>query len=309
MKDGKAYGLAETSGANVLFINLDVLEQVGLDPEVMPTNWDELLAMADTVSKGNNGNCYFTYTPAPEGFWIAFRMAHWWAQAGVPIGTDLGVPTFNTPGAADVWLFHNKLMYSTPVDTMLLINAKGEGPAASGLSFDDGDIAMKAGWNNDATYILSNARAIQFPTPPGGKRASILIGNQINSPFKNGPNPELAISYIEESTSDVEAQTIKPNNMGIWLPTLKSLLEMGKNANYLGGYPEKAHPNVWVTMEALLDDGSGSLPGCPKNSPRIWTAWNDAYSKIWQGNLGKDDIQKELDALQTTAEGLLAPSA
>jgi len=55
--------------------------------------------------------------------------------------------------------------------------------------------------------------------------------------------------------------------------------------------------------------GAAPIPGWPKNGNRIWDAWNDSYGKIWKGNLGKDDIQKELDTLETTVEGLMTPSA
>jgi len=199
-------------------------------------------------------------------------------------------------------------MYSSKVDTILAIDAKGEGPNASGLSFDGGDIALKAGWNNDATYILSNAKAIEFPIPDGGHKATIVIGNQVNSPFKNGPNPELAIEYIEITTTDEESQLLKPNGCGIWIPALKSMLEQYATFDKLGGYPEKARDNVRVTMKAVLDGGAGPLPGWPKNGGRIWNAWNESYGRIWQGNLDKAAIQTELDALQKTVEGLVTKS-
>lgn len=41
-KDGKVYGLAKSSGADVLFINLDKVIAAGLDPKKLPTTWDEL---------------------------------------------------------------------------------------------------------------------------------------------------------------------------------------------------------------------------------------------------------------------------
>src|SRR5690606_23865838 len=108
----------ETTGANVLFINLDVVDKAGLssDPEDLPKTWDELIPFAQTISEANNGNCYFTYLPAANNFGIGLRMGHWWEQNNTPLGTPQGVPTLNVPGAADVWLFHNQLMYTTTMD-------------------------------------------------------------------------------------------------------------------------------------------------------------------------------------------------
>jgi ABC-type glycerol-3-phosphate transport system substrate-binding protein len=307
-KDGRAYGFAETTGANVLFINLDVVDQAGLssDPADMPATWDELIPFAQTISENNDGNCYFTYLPAANNFGIGLRMGHWWEQNNTPLGSPQGEPSLNVPGAADVWLFHNDLMYTTTMDVLENINAFGEGAGASPVSFDAGDIAIKMGWNNDATYILApRALAIEIPIPAGGKKATTLVGNQINSAVKNGPNPELAISYIEHSTTNVEAQRLKPNGCGIWLPALTSELSQYETYEYLGGYPDTAKDNVRVTMKAVLDGGAGPRPGWPKSGDRIWNAWNESYGRIWRGDLDKDAIQAELDALQATVTSLV----
>ena len=48
-------GLPSCSGADVLFINTDKLTSAGLpiDPAHLPTTWDQLLAIAQTVSSHN----------------------------------------------------------------------------------------------------------------------------------------------------------------------------------------------------------------------------------------------------------------
>jgi hypothetical protein len=61
-------------------------------------------------------------------------------------------------------------------------------------------------------------------------------------------------------------------------------------------------------MNTLLTGGPGPLPGWPKNGTRIWTAWNDVGHRIWKNKMAVEDIQKELDTLQTTIEGLVKKS-
>ncbi len=310
MVGGKAYGLPMSSGADVLFINLEMLDKAGLDRNKLPKTWDELVAVCQAISKVNNndkwGNtCYYTYGPDPNTYGTAMRVLHWFNQNNAPLGDDLGVPSANVPGAAETWEFHNKLMWSST--EALILQAESE--AGSGQLFNDGIIAIKPGWNNDATSVgASNvdAAAIEFPIPAGGKPATIVIGNQINSPLKGGKNPELAISLVEETLADVEAQAFLADNAGVWIPALKSLLEQYPTYERLGGYKtETAKTMVRVTMKALLEGGAGPLPGWPKNGSRIWADWNNAYQRIWKGNLSKADIQKELDTLQTTIEGNL----
>jgi ABC-type glycerol-3-phosphate transport system substrate-binding protein len=312
IKDGQYYGLPETSGANALFINLDSVEKAGLDPTALPTTWDELLTMANAISEANEDpkwgkNAYFTYAPAQENFGIGLRVLHWFDQNNAPLGSDLGVPSANVPGAADTWVFHNDLMYSSQVDTILNLDASGEVGSAEALN--QGIIALKAGWSNDGTTVGNadaNVVAVPYPTPPGGHPASVVIGNQVNSPMKNAPHRDLAIALIEESVNNEEAQVFLPDNAGIWIPALKSMLEQWETFDRLGGYAsEKAKDIVRVTMKVLLDGGAAPLPGWPKNGGRIWNAWNDSFSRIWRGRLDKDEIQAELDTLQTTIEGLV----
>jgi maltose-binding protein MalE len=316
--DGKAYGLAETTGANALFVNVDAVKKAGLstDPTTFPQDWDSLVTMAQTISKANKdpkwgNNAFFTYAPQSESIGSILRMAAWWEQNGTPIGSDFGVPSINTPGAADVWVFHNSLMNTSQQNTILNIDATGEVGSADALN--KGIIALKIGWTNDATTVgndpNANVVAIELPIPKGGKKATNLVGNQINSPTLHGPNPALAIDYIESTVTNEDAQIVKPNGCGIWIPALKSMLEQYQTFDKLGGFTtDTAKAIVRVTMKAALDSAS-PIPGWPKNGNRIWDAWNDSYSKIWKGNLAKDDIQKELDTLETTVEGLLQAAA
>lgn len=308
--DGKVYGLPMSSGADVLFINLTTWEKAGLDRNKLPTTWEELVAACQTISQINpddrwGNNCYFTYGPDPNTYGTAMRILHWFNQNNAPLGSDLGVPSANAEGAADAWLFHNDLMWSS---TEALIT-QAEGEAGSGKLFNDGVIAVKPGWNNDATSVGEgnvDATAIQFPLPPNGKPATIVIGNQINSPLKNGKNPDLAVTFVEETLTNEETQAWLADNAGIWIPAKTSLLEQYANYDRLGGYKtDGAKQIVRVTMQTLLEGGAGPLPGWPKNGSRIWSEWNNSYQRIWKGKLGKDEIQKELDTLQTTLEGLL----
>jgi ABC-type glycerol-3-phosphate transport system substrate-binding protein len=309
--DGKVYGFPKSSGADVLFVNLDKVAAAGLDPTKLPTTWEELVTMCQAIQKVNNnekwGNtCYYTYGPGGDSYGQAMRILHWFNQAGVPLGSDVGVPSANVPGAADVWLFHNQLMWTSTEELIL----QAESEAGSGKLFNDGVIAIKPGWNNDATSVGDgniNGTAIQFPLPPGGTPATIVIGNDMHSALKDGKNPDLAITLVNESLLNEDAQAFLADNCGIWIPALRSLLEQYPTYDRLAGYKtETAKKIVRITMETLLNGNAGPLPGWPKNGSRIWAAWNDMYGRIWRGNLSKEDIQKELDSLQSTIEGLVS---
>ena len=309
--DGKVYGLAKSSGADVLFINLTMWEKAGLDRNALPTTWDELVTACQAISEINasekyGNTCYYTYGPGGDSYGQAMRILHWFNQNGAPLGDNVGVPSANLDKSVDTWLFHNQLMWSSTESLIL----QAESEAGSGQLFNDGVIAIKPGWNNDATSVGAgdiDATAIQFPTPPGGQPATIVIGNDMHSALKDGKNPELAVALVEESLVNEDAQAFLADNCGIWIPAIKSLLEQHETYDRLEGYKtETAKKIVRITMDTLLNGNAGPLPGWPKNGSRIWTAWNDMYGRIWKGNLDAAGVKAELDTLQTTIEGLVS---
>jgi len=311
--NGKTYGLPKSSGADVLFINLALWEKAGLDKTKLPTTWADLVSACQTISKMNKsdkwGNtCYYTYGPGGDSYGQAMRILHWFNQNGAPLGDNVGVPTANSDKSVDTWAFHNDLMWSSTENLI----SQAESEAGSGKLFNDGVIAVKPGWNNDATSVGEgnvDATAIQFPLPDGGKAATIVIGNDMHSPLKGGKNPDLAIALIEETLTNEDNQAFLSNNCGIWIPALKSMLEKADTFDKLAGYKtDTAKKIVRITMNTLLTGGAGPLPGWSKNGSRIWAAWNDMYGRIWKGKLSKEDIKKELDTLQTSIEGLVKKS-
>jgi ABC-type glycerol-3-phosphate transport system substrate-binding protein len=311
--DGKVYGLPKSSGTNVLFVNLDKVAEAGQPTDKLPTTWEELVALAQAISTVNKsekwGNtAYYTYGPGGDSYGQAMRILQWFNQKGVPLGSNVGVPSANTPGAAEVWMFHNDLMWSS--SESLILQAESE--AGSGQLFNDGVIALKPGWNNDATSVGAgnvNAVGIPLPLPAGGVPANIVIGNDMHSPLKGGKNPDLAVTSIEETLVVPETQAWLADNCGIWIPALKSLLEQYPTYDKLAGYKTDIAKNiVRATMQALLEGGAGPLPGWPKNGSRIWTEWNSMYGRIWKEKMDATMIQAELDKLQTTIEGLVAKS-
>jgi len=306
--DGKVSGLPAISGAQALFINLDLWQKAGLDPAKLPTTWDELVTGCQAISKINKsdvyGNtAYFSLYTNDSG--VGMRVLHWFNQNGCPLGSDLGVPSANAEKAVDTFLFHNKLLW-TSTDALIF---QPDGEAGAGKLFNDGAIAIKPGWSNDGTAVAEgtvNAEAIEFPLPPGGKPSSIVTGNVLHSPLKGGKHPDLAIALVEEALSDEEGQIFFADQAGIFIPALKSLLEQADTYDKLNGFKtETAKKIARVTMKVLLKAG-GPMPGWPKNGQQCSQAWADSYVRIYKQNMNAADIKTELDALQAKLESLVA---
>lgn len=65
--DDKMYALAFTFSTPILYINGQIFEDAGLDPEQAPTTWDEMLDMAKTIKEktGKNG-----FALSPTNGWV-----------------------------------------------------------------------------------------------------------------------------------------------------------------------------------------------------------------------------------------------
>jgi ABC-type glycerol-3-phosphate transport system substrate-binding protein len=307
---GKVYGLPKSTGADVLFINLDKVTAAGLDASKLPATWDDLVTMAQAIQKKNynakwGNTAYYTYGPGGTSYGQAMRILHWFNQNNCPLADADNKPQANLAASTDTWFFHNELLWSS---TLNLIN-QAESEGGSGELFNTGVIALKPGWNNDATSVGNaakpvNAVAVPFPIPAGGKPATIVIGNDMESALKASKYLDLAKLVVEETTTDETAQAFLANTAGcgVWIPALTSLLSQFATYDKLAGYAaDVAKKMVRVTMSQALNGNAGPVPGWKKNGSDIWTEWNACYGRILgptAPGLSKVDIQKQLDALQ-----------
>jgi ABC-type glycerol-3-phosphate transport system substrate-binding protein len=310
---GKVYGLPKSTGADVLFVNLDKVTAAGLDPTKLPSSWDDLVTMAQAISKKNSStkwgnNAYYTYGPGGTSYGQAMRILHWFNQNSCPLADSNNAPQANLAASTDTWFFHNQLMWTSTYNLL----TQGESEGGSGVLFNSGVIALKPGWNNDATSVGAgnvNATAIPFPTPPGGHPATIVIGNDMESALKASKNLDLAKLVVEETTTDETAQEFLGEYAGVWIPALTSLLSQYATYDKLDAYKtDIAKKMVRVTMQQALQGNAGPIPGWKKNGADIWTQWNSVYGNILgtkAPGLAKADIQKQLDALQTYIVGRL----
>jgi len=319
--NGKCYGFPKSTGANVLFVNLDTLAKYNIDATKLPTTWDELVTFCQTVSAKNKsdkwGNtAYYTYGTTGTTYGAAMRILQWFNANNCPLADLNNNITANTAGAADTWFFHNKLMWSSTYN--LIYQAESEG--GSGQLFNEGVIVVKPGWNNDATSVGNgfqadgktpvNAVGIAMPTAPSGKTSTTLVGNDMESAFKSSKWVDVAKAVVEETTTDEAAQAFLADNAGIWIPALKSQLDQYATYDKLGGYKsDVAKAIVRQTMKAADDPTTMPIPGFKKNAQDIWTEWNAMGVRIMGDKapgMSKADIQKQLDAFQTFAAGRLA---
>lgn len=307
---GLVYALPKSTGATVLFVNLDKVSQAGADPTRLPTTWDELLTLAQAISKVNKSDewghtAYYTKGPAGTSYGgQAIGILHWFNQNHAPLVDVNFKPQANLPASVDTWLFHNQLVWTSSAD---LINHAEEADGGLQQLFNDGVVALISGWTTTANSVGAanvNAVVIPFPTPPGGQAATTAVGNDMESAFISSQHLDLAKYLITKSTTDETAQKFLAGTKGcgFWLPALKSLLIQYATYDNLDGYEtEVTKKMVRVMMQQALEGNDRQVPAWKKNGIDIYTAWNASYGRILgtqAPGLAREDIQKELDSLQ-----------
>lgn len=116
--DGNLYAIAHYPEPNIFAYRKDMFEEVGLNPEKAPANWEELLEYSQKLAKkDDNGNIVQT------GFAVPTMTARYFAnsmirQAGSSfVDEETGLPAFTTPEAKRTVEFIKTLhQYSTVYD-------------------------------------------------------------------------------------------------------------------------------------------------------------------------------------------------
>lgn len=82
-----------------LYVNNEVLTDAGLDPENVPTTWDEFLEQATTVTEAGGGRYYGLHLGFTSG-WFNERVI---LQLATTVSDDRGVPAEHLPGRMVNW--------------------------------------------------------------------------------------------------------------------------------------------------------------------------------------------------------------
>src|SRR5690606_24974164 len=98
--------------------NPNVIEQAGLDPNVAPATWSELLANAEQITTAGNDQYYGYTLQGPVGFLIGgilrFAVYHKTAQAEHAKEEEDVYPWFNNPESEKVLTFLREIHRFTP---------------------------------------------------------------------------------------------------------------------------------------------------------------------------------------------------
>ena len=286
---GKIYGLAAQPGVNSLYWNKDLLKAARLDPEKGPKTWDELLAMATTITKAGKGKFYGGGTYLGPNYGGSLRYTVFPLMLGGGYADEDGTPTFDSSANIKAFEYLRLLAKQCPQG---IVVGPGEGPWWDALNRKEVAITVDGPWRiTEGSKMGLNIGVGSLPLPKGGKPANVTIGAAFYAVHTFSKNKEEGFKFLQYLVSkDAQAVIAK---WAIRAPVLKKVAE---DPSFKNGYP--AMYTVYQTMK----EGVKGLPTFKKNDAKVWDVWNKAVSMIVITN---DPVAKILKNAQKEALGLV----
>lgn len=286
---GKIYGIGFNASTPVIFYNADLVKQAGGDPEKLPDNWADLIALGGKISAlgGVDGIAYDVHAWPDDWLWRALIM-----QQGEEIMKEDGKTVAFDNGSG---LKALKLARSLVTDGKMVLRDFEQSRqqfAAGKLGIIFASPNSSRGFSEligsrfrlmSTTYPVANLEKGQVPT--GGNAMMILS--------KDKAKQDAAWEYIKFATG-AEGQTIAVLATG-YMPTNKASLA----PEYLGKFYEE-NPNWYTSIRQIPRAAAwGGYPGT--NGVKIWRMQRDLIGQIMTGKLTPEDgivkITAETNAL------------
>lgn len=294
--DGKIYSIPFQRSVNILYYNKDMFAAAGLDPDIPPTTWEELVEYAQKLTlRDESGNT--TQWGIALGLstgsaqWTFTGLALQNSLDGSGLATEDGKTVlFNTPENVEALQF--------VIDLQQKYKVMQEGIIANGdlpTMFTEGLVAMIENTTGGMTSIASSGINFGVAMLPGPRRNGAPTGGG-NIYICNGISEErqkAAWSFIRFATD--------PERVAQWcvdtgyVVTRYSAMQTQTYKTYLEEWPQAA-----IGLEALKYAAPElTVYDCAK----IWRIFNDY---VQAAIIGEMSAQEAMDAAQEEATQALS---
>ncbi|GMQ78554.1 MAG: ABC transporter substrate-binding protein [Anaerolineae bacterium] len=280
------YGLPVSTNNLELFYNKDLFEAAGLDPDVAPTSWEELMAFAEQCANPEEGiSGMELFTEPGEGLSWQYQV-YLWQAGGDFLSEDLSSSAFNSPAGEQALQFWVDLI-------------DGPAPLTSWGLFGQGKSCMVMDgswmvgiWADGAPFEWGTA---SMPFPSDGEPATNMGGEHLII-FKADPAKQQAAWDFANWLTSVETQ-IKWDKETGFMPIRESV---ATDPDYLS-WLESTEPRLIPFVES--QQYAHNRPPV-SNYPEL----SDAFSReLEKALLGAASVTEALEDAEAAVNNLLAP--
>ncbi|MBE3596869.1 MAG: sugar ABC transporter substrate-binding protein [Hydrogenibacillus sp.] len=295
-REDRIYGLPWIEQPVMLYVNLDLFSQAGLEPPTTDWDWDRFVEAAKKLTVDQNGRRL-----GEPGFdekkikqW-GFTVNGWppvqmfvWQNGGDVIAPDFSSSPIDTPEATEAFDFYAELLRFPFTPSQSTIRDRG-----FDAMYRSQEVAMFMGGAADNLDYAVDFRSQAFPVPkgPDGIQATFgdILGMGISARTKH---PDAAFQALLDLTDAIHHWKIMPPRKSLAeAETLKKL------------HPEKAH-----SLDAIIASMSFARPYRYFEHYADWDNifWNELMDPIVNGRAAPSDlipkVKPELDAVLQRAK-------
>ncbi|KPJ61113.1 MAG: hypothetical protein AMJ46_03435 [Latescibacteria bacterium DG_63] len=159
--DGKIYGIPWVAGTRVLFYNKRLFERAGLDPEIPPRTWEELIDCADRIHALGKDVYGFGMNAGERYILYKKFMPFAWGSGGDILSDDLAHSVFSSKENVDALHFYCSLRDVSLMEKQDVLD----------MAFKQGKLGLQisGGWN--LRTIPSDVPELEFGVALVPKRA------------------------------------------------------------------------------------------------------------------------------------------
>ncbi|MBM7569982.1 extracellular solute-binding protein [Aquibacillus albus] len=228
-EDGNTYLFPQDSNVNLLYYNVEMFEEAGLDPDQPPQTIEELDAAAEALTKVEGDEIerlgFIPWLDAGDGSYL------WgWVFGANFFDPENNQVTLNQQALIDTYEWMDGYAQKYNPEKIKSFTSGFGGAFSPDHPFFTGKVAMtvNGNWFANALKLYSpdtEYRVAAIPSPEGGRENATTFGTNVFLVPKGAENPQAAIDFaLYGSKQDILADNINTwRSISIWKETTDAI--------------------------------------------------------------------------------------
>lgn len=295
LPDGNTYILPQDSNVNMLYYNVEMFEEAGLDPDNPPQTIEELDQAAEALTKVENGDIerlgFIPWLDAGDEPYL------WgWIFGANYYDAEKNEVTLDEPALVDVYHWMDTYAQKYDPEKIKSFTSGFGGAFSPDHPFMTGKVAMTVtgNWFANALKIYSpdtEYRVTPIPSPPGGRENATVFGTNVYLVPKGAKNPQEAINFALYGNTD----EVLASNINIW----RSISIWKENSDAIEWENDPVYDTV-LDIAASPDSGHPALTSIAGEMGDELTSLRD--SVIYNDNDPADLLKEAEEKLQEAVD-------